>query len=1511
MLKPFLLIFSVLCFAITSSALAQNYALQMQRISTDEGLTQGSVTKIVQDDLGFIWIGTYQGLNRYDGYQVAPFAGEYILDQRQITSLHKTENGKIFVSTEFSGAFLIDPKTLKIEKIYSGKLNPEDIFFSPILAIAENENSFYFAITQHVYSYNKQSKKFLHEFSINKKEHIVRALTLHDNFLYIGSSNGLFSKNLSDHHISRIPLAAKTQITHDNKNVKFLRIDPQLGLFVGTVEGMFNIPFNANRLLAFDTVKLLIPDLNIWDYTVSSFGEYIVTEKGLYEFNRQTMTVEFILNYEQSKFLMTDNTIQDVMVDKTGLLWLASRSQGVFTWSTLARRFKHIELKNDLVSFNNNVWAVLQDQTNTVWVGTDNGLMKYDQLTEDITPYLVNKDDKAFHGQHGIYGISEAHFDNSDRYLWLMKYIGLALFDKQTGKVIPLKGSTETINLLNNSPNWGFRAIGNDQFVFLDNQNFYKYDGKTGELAPIKGLKEQVELVNAHAFLNSLPSHPNEYVLSMSGRVYRYNEKTQKLTLIYQKENYNPLAFSTIDDWVIDHNNTLWLGSSDEGLIGIDATTYEVKHRINIQSGLKAKSVFALQIDRFGFLWMGTQNGLYRLDLSSLELDRYFIRDGLAVNEFNIDADTTLHNGQLAFGITRGILLFAPEDFLSSPVEVGNIHTEITNVSLLSRELNYHPYKYVNTPLQITSEDMGLAVTFSNFDTINKDKTSYKVTLDGPTSLQYDRLTTNEVFFTKLPPGNYVLSISSSTELSDTRSPIRQLRFNVAHTPWSSPIAKTAYVVILLTILFFFFWQYRARQKMISLAHAEVVRSQQQTELALSSTKSGVWEINLAQQRLRTTRFSTELGYLEYKEGISLEEFVRLVHPHDRNNVTHQWQLFCKQTTNEQWNITYRLKHKNGDWLWYEDIGRIVATTERNRPLKVTGIYTNITEQRANAQQASVLGEAFGQINDWLLILDNQLKPFSANASFGEAFASPNDVTEFTSGDFISAIGRAKYLEYIDVLKTLKPKQTWKTEAIIRTLKSPAHPVHISVTAVAKECQTISYYVIVISDLTEQKRAEDNLRYLANYDSLTGLPNRSLMHSKISKCINNSKRYNKLAALLFIDLDKFKPVNDSFGHAVGDQLLCDITQRVSLILPENAVIGRQSGDEFLVLIKDLHSPQTLSELVKKLTEELANKVIIDDFSINISASIGVAIYPFDAKTADDLIRNSDIAMMHAKQSGRNNFKYFTEQMNNQLTKKLLLENALKDAFKDDELFNNYQPIVNVKTKKINGAELLMRWQNEQGFVSPAEFIPIAEEIGLIDVLTEQALDRALTELLPILRANPQFYLSLNLSPTHILKSNLTEHLLLILNNHMIKPVQLRLEITENTLLEDKEKASKQLQKLKNAGFKLLLDDFGTGYSSLTYLSQFPIDVIKIDQSFVRNIGQDKSNESIIKTIHALSSNLGLYCIAEGVETVEQIHFLTRMGCEDLQGYYFAKPMLASDLIAESQVQQIIDRLNEL
>ncbi|WP_394190054.1 EAL domain-containing protein [Pseudoalteromonas atlantica] len=1495
-----------LMYAICSqTAYANNYAQQLQRLSPDEGLSQGYVTDILQDDLGYVWIGTLQGLNRFDGYKVniLPAFGQY-----SIVLLKKTRDNKIFVSTEFSGAFIIDPITLAIEQIYSGKLNKEDRVFSPILAVAQDENAFYFAINHHVYFYNTTTKSMSREFSINKENHIVRALTVNNNYLYIGTSNGLYSKSIIDDYITKIPFLPDSKQNADNTNVKYLSIDKLFGLIIGTVEGLYSIDLIEGTKLDLANIKTLVNDNNIWDYTTTQYGDFIATESGLYQYHRQSGQKEQILKFDQSKFHFTDNTILKVLVDKSGYMWLASRSQGVFTWPTLARRFSNIQITNNGKLHNNVIYSVFQDEQNSIWLGTENGITHLDNDYKSTT-FLDTNDEKAFYGEFSVYGVTNADLGEPTRYLWLMLYEGLALFDKQTKQLAPLPSQGLTKDVINQPGVYGFHQITTDTFAFFNSDNYYLYDGKTGKTRIIKGLRDLLDPDTAHAFLKPLSNVPDELLISVSGALYRYNETTQKLTLIYEVENYNPLTYVVTYDTVIDYNNTLWLASSHEGLIALDATTYEEKTRINFAQGINTKSIFALQIDQFGFLWASSQNGLYRVNLNSLQVNSYSVKDGLTVNEFNLDSHTLLNDGRIAFGTTLGLLTLAPQDFLSVPFSEGNLNTQITAIELFSRDLNYHPEQYENDVLQLSADDMGLEVSFSNFDFLNIDKTSYKVTLKGPTSFTYDKYKKNKIFFTKLPPGNYQLSIAAYFNNSNGMSKPTKLNFNVAYAPWRSPLALFVYGLISLSIVFIIVWQYRTKRNTIENSHKRVLQSQQQTDLALNSSNSGVWEVNLSTSSGTQNRLVQELGYQMTGHEVGFKEYGQLIHPDDKAHLIKAWDEFVSDNSNNQWQATYRLKHAKGHWLWYQDTGRVSQRNEQGEVTKVSGIYTNITQHRANAQLATVLGEAFSQINDWLLILDSNYQPISVNNSFSDAFSINSDADKLNIKRFLSALGKHQYVEYINVLKTLKAKENWRGDAYIKSKTNPAHPIHISITAIAKETKEISYYVIVISDLTEQKRAENELRYLANYDPLTKLPNRTLMYQKINKVIQHADKNGTLAALLFIDLDKFKPVNDSFGHAVGDQLLCNITQRVNNMLSKDSVLGRQSGDEFLLLIQNIKSPQSLSTLVKSVSEELGKRVEINDFAINISASIGVALYPFDADSADMLIRHSDIAMMHAKQAGRNGFKFFTEQMNDKITQKLLLENALKDAFKDDLLFNYYQPIVNNKTKKINAVELLMRWKHEGSFVSPAEFIPIAEEAGLIDVLTEQALDRALSELCSLLRSNPRFYLSLNLSPVHILKSNLSERLLLILARHHIKPSQLRLEITENTLLEDKEKASKQLHALRNAGFKLLLDDFGTGYSSLTYLSQFPIDVIKIDQSFVRNIGSDASNESIIKTIYLLAENLGLYCIAEGVETLEQIEFLNKLGCHDFQGYYFAKPMPASELLKESVLNQVLKQLD--
>jgi diguanylate cyclase (GGDEF)-like protein len=1495
--KLLVLITAFFLLCVSSVCASQNYAQQLQRISTDEGLSQSYVLKSLQDDIGYVWIATIQGLNRYDGYEIKTFSGGFGLDQHSINLLFKTQSGKIIVSTYMTGAYIIDPSTLKTEKIYSGSLDKEQSKFSPIGAITQNQNIIYFAIDGQVFTFDNNTKKLDFKVAIPTENDFIRTLKIHKNTLFIGTNSGLYSSNLYNYTLKKITLHPPEKVTRDNVNVKFLTVDNTLGLLVGTVEGMYRIAFDNNKYIDLLNITTLIPNYNIWDYTNTLYGEFVATEKGLFQYHRETEQLEFILSFDKSKFNVSENSIEDLMVDKSGVLWLASRTQGIFTWATQTRRFKRVTLPG-----NNIINKVHQDKNNILWLGTDNGITSYNQITKKSTPYLRSNDEKSVYGEFSIYDIFPSQLQN-EQFLWLVTYSGLKLFDKFTGAFIDNKDIEK--GPISRDDLFGFAQVAPDTFAYISSDDFYVFNANTGKNRIIKGLKQKTDPLLAYTFHSPLKTHPDEFILSTPKYLYRYNEKTQKLITLFESVNSKDDLFYTVENVYLDtKHNVLWLATTQEGLIGVDPKTYQQKHYIGLKNALNTDSIYTLLPDNNGFLWISTNNGLYQLNLETLEVTSYSVKDGLSINQFGAIAATTLHDGRLAFGSNYGALIFDPLDFVKKELFTSKNTLEITDVNLFSKSLNYYPNQYSHTPLMLSHDDMGLTISFSNFDYSNIDRTYYKVMLSGPTSLSYNDLKSNKVFFTKLPPGDYSLTVSASFRDRENISKPSTFNFNVAYHPWLSPRAYTVYVIIITTILFLLFWQYRSRQVAIENAHRATIQSQKQTELALINNKSGIWDYHFSDNTFSTQR-SHELGYSNLSARITLKRFFELIHPEDKLRIETQWFAYIQQNQQKHWQATYRLRHKNGHWMWYQDSGQIIYTQHTHEPLYVSGIYTNITEQRGNEQQAMILGEAFSQINDSLLILDAQLIPFSANNSFINTFSSSEAISKLTAKLFIKAMGKQKCKKLAAKLKSLKPKENWRTDAYVNITKNKNHPIHLSVTAIADEHNDINYYVVVITDLTEQKQAENELRYLANYDPLTRLPNRSLMYKKIETAIQHANSNNTQCAVLFIDLDKFKPVNDSFGHDVGDKLLCDITQRVSATLGENATLGRQSGDEFLVLIENLDSVQLLSDTVREMGSELAKKVIIDDFSINISASIGVALYPFDALTTDILIRNADVAMMQAKQAGRNGFKYFSEEMNEQIKQKLILENDLKDATKDNLLFNHYQPIIDINAKTITGVELLMRWSNKGKTVSPAQFIPIAEDAGLIEALTEQALKRALIELSPVLSSNPLFYISLNLSPKHILKANITEQLVSILEESQIDPIQLRLEITESTLLEDKIEAAKQLQRLKNAGFKLLLDDFGTGYSSLTYLSQFPINVIKIDQSFVSSIGIDRGDESIIKTIHSLAQNLELYCIAEGVETREQMLFLAKIGCHVLQGYYFAKPMSAKELTKSECFSEII------
>lgn len=430
------------------------------------------------------------------------------------------------------------------------------------------------------------------------------------------------------------------------------------------------------------------------------------------------------------------------------------------------------------------------------------------------------------------------------------------------------------------------------------------------------------------------------------------------------------------------------------------------------------------------------------------------------------------------------------------------------------------------------------------------------------------------------------------------------------------------------------------------------------------------------------------------------------------------------------------------------------------------------------------------------------------------------------------------------------------------------------------------------SEVDSRARMEQEIRRMAHYDSLTGLPNRNLLNDRIAQAIEMAKRTMHRVGILFIDLDHFKTINDTLGHHVGDMLLSHIASRLSFMLRATDTLGRMGGDEFLFLAPDLESMDKLAVIAAKFIEVVAQPIAINSHVLHVTLSIGLCRYPDHGNDRETLLRNADTAMYFAKASGRNNYKFHSASLNADIDSRFQIENALRCALAQGEFSLHYQPLMDSRSNTIFGLEALLRWNSKAlGNLSPAQFIPIAEECGLIIPIGLWVLREACLQVKQWRDAHGQDYiLAVNLSPQQFRQSDLVQGIADLLAQTSFPPGALELEITESSLMHNVGEVIDTLHQLVALGVRLSIDDFGTGYSSLSYLRHFPVHRLKIDQSFVRDMGQDKRGMGIVSTIIALAGTLSLEVIAEGVETQEQHQELVRQGCHFLQGYWFSKPL---------------------
>jgi diguanylate cyclase (GGDEF)-like protein/PAS domain S-box-containing protein len=431
-----------------------------------------------------------------------------------------------------------------------------------------------------------------------------------------------------------------------------------------------------------------------------------------------------------------------------------------------------------------------------------------------------------------------------------------------------------------------------------------------------------------------------------------------------------------------------------------------------------------------------------------------------------------------------------------------------------------------------------------------------------------------------------------------------------------------------------------------------------------------------------------------------------------------------------------------------------------------------------------------------------------------------------------------------------------------------------------------------------RKKAESNLTFFANHDALTSLPNRFMFNARLTQALARAHRQDKMVAVLFIDLDRFKVINDTLGHDAGDRLLVDLAVQLRGCLRENDTIARQGGDEFVVLIEDLNDPNQVTGVAQKILETIAEARVLGGQDFHITASIGISVYPDEGGDLQTLLKNADIAMYRAKEQGKNNFQFYSAEMNQHTFERLALETSLRRAIERQEFLLHYQPKTDLRSGRITGVEALVRWRHpELGMVSPAQFIPLAEETGLIGPIGDWVLRTACAEARRwITQGTSEISVAVNLSARQFAREDLAQSITAALLESGLEPRFLEIEITESTVMFDAKRAVRVLQQLKDMGIRVAIDDFGTGYSSLGYLKRFPIDSVKIDRSFILDIPHDNDDVAITRAVIAMAHSLRLKVIAEGVETEEQYQFLRNHDCDEMQGYYFSEPIDAAALV---------------
>jgi len=1479
--------------------------LKFSQLSTLDGLSNSNVFGVTQDHQGFIWFATEDGLNRFDGNNLVTYrhnaSDEYSIADNIIRKIFIDRENTLWVGTQnglsrynleldnFDNFFnrARDDSSLRdnvIWDIYQNKNNNlKDEQAEPLLWISTNEGLHTLSVTTNV-----NDIKFKRISVRNYDDRIREIKTIfQDNkgSYWLGSYDKgihLLSKNLN--YIGSLKKHNKHNLIIDANALFDMKIiDSQYWL--ATDNGLYIID-DRYQLVSHltdgskqnhDTRVLLSNNVR----AIEQFDEnhvWLATHSGLNTINLLDNTIE---NYQKTlkPSSLSENWLMDIYRDSNHNMWLASYGGGLNKYSPLTSLFHH-GLSSD-GNKNYRVESFAETSDGTVWFSTEQqGLFKIStdgiitkellNLQENIWQVISNKNNKVW-------------LRTESNKLYEFNYLNNKLTEHKKWFLESNYSNTQFAKETNNGI-WFINKDGILTQYQTTLKNFKSYPQKSN----LKSIKLQI---NNNKI--SLLTKTNKIItFDIQGKAFSNN--VIKLPKQIAPNNINSILIN---------NNIAFIGSVSQGLYSYDMDT-KTNYLYNESNLLRNNFIASLLLDNKKNTWIATNTGISILKQKPIGITHFDLDYKIEKPEFTKYANLKSSNGVLFFGSSNGLYYFYPDEVLqinqkiSQPLftnlyvankKVGitslkAIHNSDTSRYTLKKQLNYLnqvelAYKQSPISFEFVSPNVKLSTQLRyKYRLVGLEKDWIDAAIDTGS---YN----NRATYTNLSAGDYVFEVQAYDVHEPDKAKTSQLNVRILPPWWLSISMVVAYNFLALLFLAYVFQQYRNKQ----LYNSQIKESEERLKLSLWGSGDEMWDWNIVSDKIYRSNI---WGILEFpqdgtrnksKDINSLGKMKTNIHHHDIDRVKVALEEHFAEKT-EHFEATYRVKNKYDRWVWILDRGKIVERDGNNNPSRMTGTLKDISQIKKAEERLKLFARCIQNISDAVVIYDRQFVAVDVNKAF----------QRITGKERNQMVGRplifSQYPKSFtqNIRKHLVTQGSWHGEIESVRADGSKYLTDLNLDIIHDENNKISHFVGVFSDITKRKETEAELRKLASSDILTGLPNRSYFQANQARLVKSNISH----ALLVFDLDNFKKINDSLGHQVGDAILCKVAQRMLSLGRKQDTVYRLGGDEFSIIIEGTNDIHTITTLAKGILRNVALPFKIKNQEIVLYSSIGIVLFPEDGITGHELLKNADTAMYHAKDSGGNKYQFFSDSMNKQAVKRLQIESLIRHGLKDDSFSVYYQPKIEIATGKIAGMEALVRFETpSKGIISPVVFIPVSEETGQIIDIGEVVLRKACFATKKWVDAGLfDGRVAVNLSAVQFTQNNLVTQIADILKESQLPAKHLELEITEGTVMDSPQAAIDTMLQIRAMGIHLSLDDFGTGYSSLAYLKKFPLNTLKIDKAFIDDIEESEQGRNMVATIVTIAHNLGMDVVAEGVETSQQLSFLSGLRCEQLQGYLYSKPL---------------------